>query len=57
VRPWQGDTAQVGSLAGAPPRASGRRGVRGGGPRRPLGARSLGGAAGPVTCGHPEHLI
>jgi len=40
VRPWQGDTAQVGSLAGAPPRASGRRGVRGGGPRRrPSAAR------------------
>jgi len=59
VRPWPGDTDQVGRLAGAPPRAPGRR-VRAGRRRsgaRPPGARSLGGAAGPVTYGRPEHLI
>src|SRR5258706_3350490 len=45
-RPWPGDTDQVGRLAGAPPRAPGRRGQTGGrlagprpapaGPRHPL---------------------
>src|SRR5258706_2743493 len=43
-RPWPGDTDQVGRLAGAPPRAPGRRGQTG---RRLAGARpgGLGGRA------------
>jgi len=47
VRPWPGDTDQVGRLAGAPPRAPGRRAQTG---RRLAGARP--GAAGPR---HPLH--
>jgi len=39
VHPWPGDTDQVGRLAGAPPRAPGRR-VRAG--RRRSGARASG---------------
>src|SRR5881397_291772 len=59
LHPWQGDTDQVGRLAGAPPRAPGRR-VRAG--RRRSGARPPwrpvpGWCTGPVTYGRPEHLI
>jgi len=56
---WHGPGGQPGRGAATGLRAP--RGARRGPPppaiRRPLGARSLGGAAGPVTCGHPEHLI
>ena len=57
VHPWQGDTKQVGRLAGAPPRGARRpRAPAAAGPRRPPRRRPP--AWRPVSewCGRPCHL-